>query len=230
MMILEARSAIVAADVPPLSSIDPGVVKQMFGDDLALFKSLLARVLRDFADFALPILIAYEDPTVRSELKARAHKLRGSAGVIGATRIARLAAEIEQALEEDRPADMLEEMLRRLATALTSLREEADLVFQKDAEVAARTDSKPANRVAVGAGDIDELCSLLERQDLAALDRFELLSASLNDLVGAVRFDRLRDAISNLDFQLGAQLLRQALMVERADDSVEAHQPMLTCQ
>jgi hypothetical protein len=28
--------------------------------------------------------------------------------------------------------------------------------------------------------------------------------------VGPLRFDRLRDAIENLDFQLGAQLLREA--------------------
>jgi hypothetical protein len=30
--------------------------------------------------------------------------------------------------------------------------------------------------------------------------------------VGAVRFDRLRHAIDNLDFQLGAELLRQAVL------------------
>jgi hypothetical protein len=29
--------------------------------------------------------------------------------------------------------------------------------------------------------------------------------------VGAVRFDRLHDAIDNLDFQLGAELLRETL-------------------
>jgi hypothetical protein len=29
--------------------------------------------------------------------------------------------------------------------------------------------------------------------------------------VGAVRFDRLRDAIDNLDFHLGAELLRETL-------------------
>jgi hypothetical protein len=35
-------------------------------------------------------------------------------------------------------------------------------------------------------------------------------------MVGAVRFDRLRDAIDNLDFQLGAELLRQAVLPKSA--------------
>jgi len=34
----------------------------------------------------------------------------------------------------------------------------------------------------------------------------------LSELVGAVRFERLRDAVDNLDFQLGAELLRQTVV------------------
>jgi len=46
---------------PFLRSVDAGVVQQMFGDDLALFKSLLARMLRDFSDLSLPITVAPHD-------------------------------------------------------------------------------------------------------------------------------------------------------------------------
>jgi ActR/RegA family two-component response regulator len=90
--------------------------------------------------------------------------------------------------------------------------EEADLKFARDAERVAGAETQPANLPRAGAGDIDELCLLLERQNLAAVDRFELLSSSLSEPVGAVRFDRLREAINNLDFQLGAELLRQAVL------------------
>jgi hypothetical protein len=58
---------------------------------------------------------------------------------------------------------------------------------------------------------IDELCVLLDHQNLAAVDQFALLSPSLPGLIGAVRFNRLREAVDNLDFQVGADLLRQAL-------------------
>jgi hypothetical protein len=36
------------------------------------------------------------------------------------------------------------------------------------------------------------------------------LASSLSDLLGTLRFDRLRDAIENLDFRQGLQLLFEA--------------------
>jgi PAS domain S-box-containing protein len=212
MIIVDEKSDSAVTDASLMSCIDAGVVKQMFGGDEALFKSLLARVLRDFADLALPILVATEDPALCSELKSRTHKLRGSAGMIGATLVMRLAAKAEEALEEGRAADVVEEILRQLAMALTSLREEADLMFARDAERLASTETESANPQNASAGDIDQLCVLLESQNLAAVDRFELLSPSLSNLVGPIRFDRLREAVNNLDFQLGAELLRQAVL------------------
>jgi hypothetical protein len=45
------------------------------------------------------------------------------------------------------------------------------------------------------------------------LDKFKMLSPSLSEVLGALRFDRLRDASANLDFQQGAQLLREARLM-----------------
>ena len=69
---------------------------------------------------------------------------------------------------------------------------------------------------------IDELCMLLDHQNLAAVDKFALLSPSLTALVGALRFDRLREAIDNLDFQLGADLLHQALLMPGGQEEIQA--------
>jgi hypothetical protein len=63
----------------------------------------------------------------------------------------------------------------------------------------------------VRLADIDELRVLLETQNLAAIDKFTVLAASLSEIMGVVRCDRVRDAIDNMDFQLGAELLRQSL-------------------
>jgi HPt (histidine-containing phosphotransfer) domain-containing protein len=182
----------------------------MFGDDLALFKSLLARVLREFAYLTLPISIACDDSVNRGELMARAHKLRGSAGVIGATKVRRLAGEAEEALEECRAWDFVVGIFGQLALALTTLREEADVLLQGQPEPRADQNREAENSPHIGALEIDELCGLLESQNLAAIDKFGSLSSSLSERVGAVRFDRLRNAIENLDFELGAELLRQA--------------------
>jgi Hpt domain len=91
MVILDAKQAPHATDGPFMSSIDAGLVQQMFGNDMVLFKSVLARMLRDFAEFALPISVSPDDQTSRSQLQGRSHKLKGSAGMIGATRVMRLA-------------------------------------------------------------------------------------------------------------------------------------------
>ena len=82
-------------------------------------------------------------------------------------------------------------------------------MFARDTAQIARTDDQSEHHASAGSTDIEELCVLLESQDIAALDRFEVLSSSLSTLLGAPRFDRLHEAIDNLDFQLGAQLLRE---------------------
>jgi PAS domain S-box-containing protein len=210
MVILDAEPTSDATRRPLMSSIDAGVVQQMFGDDLPLFKSLLARMLREFADLALPTAVSSDDQTTLSEIKARTHKLKGSAGMIGATKVMRLAGAAEVALQECRPADIIEGILTQLASALTTLREEAK-PFLAAPEQHVDSNAGMVSRPSIGNADINDLCALLESQNLAAIDRFCVLSPSLSELVGAVRFDRLRDAIDNLDFHLGAELLREAL-------------------
>jgi PAS domain S-box-containing protein len=218
MVILDAKPARNAAGRPLTASIDAGVVQQMFGDDLSLFKSLLARMLREYADFALPIDMPPGDQLTRSQIQGRAHKLKGSAGMIGATRIMRLAGAIEVALQECRPADIVEEILKQLAAALSTLREET-LQLLEPPQQNAISAAKAANRQTVDITDIDDLCRLLECQNLAAIDKFSLLFPSLSEFVGAVRCERLREAIDNLDFQLGAELLREALSSEQREGS-----------
>jgi PAS domain S-box-containing protein len=220
MVILDAEPTFDATRRPLMSSIDAGVVQQMFGDDLPLFKSLLARMLREFADLALPTSVSSDDQAARSEIKARTHKLKGSAGMIGATKVMRLAGAAEVALQESRPVGIIEEILAQLASALTTLREEAKPFFAEP-EQHADSNAGTASRPNIGNADISELCTLLECQNLAAIDKFGLLSPSLRELVGAVRFDRLRDAIDNLDFQLGAELLRETLLGERHETGVK---------
>jgi hypothetical protein len=94
----------------------------------------------------------------------------------------------------------------------------------------AGADADAVKRPKIGNVDIEELCALLECQNLAAIDRFGSLSPSLSEMVGAVRFDRLRDAIDNLNFQLGAELLRETLFVGRHEVSAKARQAGISHQ
>jgi PAS domain S-box-containing protein len=218
MIILDTKPVHDASQRLLTASIDAGVVQQMFGDDMTLFKSLLARLLREFADLALPSSVSPDDRSAWSLLTARTHKLKGSAGMIGATRVMRFAGAAEAALREHRPVDLIEEILRQLALTLITLREETEILLATP-DVDAGSGTNEANRANIGNADIEELCALLERQNLAAIDRFGVLSPALRELVGAVRFDRLSEAVGNLDFQLSAELLRETLPASRHEKS-----------
>jgi len=193
---------------PFLRSVDAGVVQQMFGDDLALFKSLLARMLRDFSDLSLPITVSPDDRDACRLLEDRAHKLKGSAGMIGATGVMRYAGAVERALQESRPPDAVEGILNKLAAALTTLKEEAKVMLEEVPLKTASACGDSSNDPDIGSADLDELRSLPECQNLAAVDKFALMSPRLAELLGVAQFERLRDAVENLDFQIAAELLR----------------------
>ena len=212
MVVFDRTSVGPPGDTPLMPSIDVATVKQMFGDDLSLFKSVLGRMLRDYADLALPVSVSLDDQATRSQLMARAHKLKGSAGMLGATRIMHLAGAAESALRQDRPVDTVERLLKQLAAALTILGEEAQPLLEKQREKDVHS-LDVANRHNIGPADIGELCSLLESQNLDAMNRFRALIPSLSEMLDATRFERLRDAVDNLDFQLGAELLRELSLV-----------------
>ena len=215
VLVTERKQADARTTRPLMPSIDAEVVQQLFGEDVALFKSLLARVLRDYADMALPVSITDGGPAARSALMARTHKLKGSAGMIGASGLMRLAGAAEKALQDDRADDVIEALLKKIASALTTLREEAAPVLAILAEsTGAVAESRRSNH-AIDPSELDELCELLDRQNLAAIDRFEELSQALTDHLSTADFDRLRAAIDALDFAAGAELLRRAALPNR---------------
>jgi PAS domain S-box-containing protein len=192
-----------------IPSLDAGIVRQMFGDDLELFRSLLARLLKEYTDLTLPISVSSDDQAARELLMGRAHKLKGSAGMIGAIEIVRLAGAAETALHQGRPAEAVEGVLQRLASALTALSVEAAPYLKQQKELEAGKIAHPPVGNAE-AMQLNDLCVLLEGQDLSALTKFKLISNALSGMLGPLRFERLRDAIDSLDFQQGAQLLREA--------------------
>jgi PAS domain S-box-containing protein len=214
MLILGAELTPDPTNRPKLMpSIDAGIVQQMFGDDLTLFKSLLGRLLEEYTDLAVPVSVSADDQAPRAQLTGRVHKLKGSAGMIGATDIMRLAGATEKALNQGRPVDAVEGLLRQLAVALATLGEEARSYSIQQVEWNENAGNEAVIHPDAGTAELDELCALLESQNLAALDKFNLISLSLGDMVGALRFDRLRSAIENLDFHQGAQLLREARLM-----------------
>jgi HPt (histidine-containing phosphotransfer) domain-containing protein len=181
-------------------------------------------MLRDFSDLSLPITVSPHDRDACRLLEDRAHKLKGSAGMIGATGVMRYAGAVERALQESRPPEAVEGILKKLAAALTTLKDEAKVMLDEAPLKTASACGDPSNDPCIDSADLDEFCSLLECQNLAAVDQFALMSPRLAELLGATQFERLRDAVENLDFQIGAELLRgqaPSFMQPKGDGGVD---------
>jgi DNA-binding NarL/FixJ family response regulator/HPt (histidine-containing phosphotransfer) domain-containing protein len=140
-----------------MSCIDAGVVQQMFGEDLTLFGSALSLLLRDHAEFNTPMTVLLDEPGARDRLQMRVHALRGSTGLLGATRIMRLAGEAETALEQGRSTDCLAPILGQLTAAFSQLHDEAVLWLARQAEQQAPSNAKVVLSPTTGTDGLDEL-------------------------------------------------------------------------
>jgi HPt (histidine-containing phosphotransfer) domain-containing protein len=190
----------------------------MFGEDTALFTSLLAHVLRDFPEFILPGSVGFPNDAGRQQLCARLHKFRGSAGVVGAHIVHRLAGAAEEALTTGQPREIVESLLQQLVAAFTALCEEVqpmlDVNTAKDAVAAReRSASPPATQAT-----IQDLLGLLDARNLEALDRFGVVASSLSTTLSPACFAQVRAAIEGLDFEAAAELLRGAALTSGSNN------------
>jgi PAS domain S-box-containing protein len=217
-LVEEARGAalavVVVAPSPPIlndagipGSLDAHVVQQMFGDDVELFRNLLQRLLRDFAELSLPMTLLPEDEGSMVLLRERLHKLKGSSGMIGAANVARLAGAFETALHEMAAPARLQQISARLAAALTTLAEESRLYFRGLLQPRGSAPAQGDTGTIICIEDLEELRILLETQNLSAMDKFSEISASLRKHSSQAAFDRLAQAVEELNFSLAAQLL-----------------------
>jgi CheY-like chemotaxis protein len=82
---------------PEMDGVDYAQVRARLGNDARVFRSLLGKLIHDFADVALPSAgFEQRDLIVHAALM---HKLKGSAGMLGLDVVQRLAATIERACE-----------------------------------------------------------------------------------------------------------------------------------
>jgi CheY-like chemotaxis protein len=200
-----------AARWPQWPSLDTALLRQMYGNQVDLFTSLLTRMLHDYADFG-NALVPPDDPRVRDAMRRRVHKLKGSAGLLGATHLMQRADAVERALVDGCETQILEQALSLMRSAFCALHEEAQALPEQSVEQpevgATRSpNSRPLNE------DIEHLCELLDRQDLQAIDRFHGLAQSWGELLQMAEFESVREAIDSLQFTLASERLRALWLI-----------------
>ncbi|MDQ6684233.1 MAG: response regulator, partial [Pseudomonadota bacterium] len=197
---LEAENGL---EWPSIDGIDSADVRQRLGDDIDLFRSMLRRLLDEFSDIASSA--AGQVPVSPANGAGRMHKLRGIAGMLGATVICRVAGEAEAAYAEGR-VEEAGQLARRLQMELHGLRRSAMPLI-----VAAEPQVVPSSAVALDPRAVKELIDLLRRQSLNALDRFNSISPQLHYSMGDIAHRRVRTHIDNLRFKDAADALDETL-------------------
>jgi HPt (histidine-containing phosphotransfer) domain-containing protein len=158
----------------------------------------------------------------RLALAARIHKLRGSAGTVGARELHRLAGLAEASL---RAADAQAiAALRALSTGLAALAAQSTAVLAARSAAVEDDDAEPdadgsddrlaLHRAASAAQSVRPLLQQLKSQDLAALESFNGLEPLLRGAFGRPAVAALSAALDELDFTRALELLTARLALE----------------
>lgn len=199
------------ADWPRIDGVDAPSAHRTLGGDAQLFQRVLLRLVAEQPEWAaLPAdgPLAW-DADQHDHWRVRAHRLRGSAGMIGALDLAHAASGLEAALEQratDQAAATLADLQRRFAH------------LQQGA--AAYTARRPAPMPATPADAVlDEaqwqrrlqtLLAQLDTNDLDASEGFAHLRGAIAKRLGEAVAQAVGEAIDDLRFGEAAERLQAA--------------------
>ena len=188
-----------------IQGIDSLDARERLSGDFDLFRSMLKHLFNEFGD--LTFAASTSEPGRLAVQAGRMHKLRGSAGMLGAKAIHQLAGEAEAACV----AGNIDQAARHAATLtalVQALRTSAAPAFMA---AQSRTDEEPPS----GADELDpqdltHLVELLRQQSLSAMDRFHSMAARLRQVMSRDLYELVEAHIDNLQFSEAAGALMGA--------------------
>lgn len=190
---------------PTIPGIDMAGVANRLGDDVDLFRLMLSRLLSEFEAELKPEALRQAAQLDAADLASRMHKLRGSAGLLGATALQQKAATLEQVLRHPDPGQRVDELLSDVSSAF------ADLAHQT-APFLAQHGVRPAN-AAGGPASVDpqalaRFVTMLQEQDLAALEQYAAALPAIQAQLGEGAQQQVWEALQTLDFAQVLSLLQ----------------------
>ena len=207
-----ALSAAAYALPAHLPGIDLDTALARMGGNYDALAALLKRFERTHGDTVLEVRAALGAGERLTALQAL-HRLRGVAANLGANEVARLTAVVETALHHHHTDTALYAALDQLALALDTVVGGARLLDVQEQNIP-NSNINQAELVLTLA----ELQSLLQNNNLKALEHFRTLRPSLAGMEHAVR---LAEAVESLDFDLAARLVDEVIqeMKQRKDSA-----------
>jgi len=188
-------------DWPQIEGIDANDSRRRLAGDVKLMRSMLRRMLMLCEEcLGEPATT----PEQRQALAALMHKLKGSAGTLGAKSIAALAGQVEAACQPDQ-AGAVAPLLAQLGDETRRLQAAAAAWLEAPPE-------RPATEA--GAPPLDtrrmaELVQALRSNDLTAMAMFEALTPALRGVLDVKGFQTLATCIEDLEFEQALAVLQE---------------------
>jgi signal transduction histidine kinase/DNA-binding response OmpR family regulator/HPt (histidine-containing phosphotransfer) domain-containing protein len=175
-----------------IEGIDDDAIATSLRQDRPLLLSMIRRLLADYPDI---------EACAPTALPAALHKLRGSAGVIGATELALTATRLEKALRSPN-GGVQPELLGALAQQLQAIGRSAQAVLAAEAERLAmrQQEARQGDPEPLTAQQRDELFALLSQQNVRAAALVETWAPQLRVSIGAEALAQLQTALEEFDF------------------------------
>ncbi|MBF0095912.1 MAG: response regulator [Magnetococcales bacterium] len=213
-----ARADLVVATerFPVLVSVDeqtalaaiPGLDRAVALQRLAGDEGMLLRLLQQLANKNATLVSELRQALQQghnSEAVSRLHQLRGGAASLGLTRMAALALTFEDAILS-RQAERFPEQLAALQQELSALILVLPMV---------PADSAVPGVVPMDREQLARLLSLLRDANLEAVAVFEQLAAPLSTLLDRKQWQRLAQAMENLEFTQACSIIESCYQVKQ---------------
>ncbi|MCW7541449.1 PAS domain S-box protein [Aquabacterium sp. A7-Y] len=186
---------------PEIEGIDGRDVRQRLDGDVELFLRMLKRLLAEAEDIRIDEPVS-ATPDRLTAAKARMHRLRGGASLLGAKDLHRTATAAEGALGRG-DVDRFVKLRRQLRSELDLLKRSSSQHLSPytrrslPSDIAAQLDREKVGR----------LIALLQASDLSALDLFARMRPDLRQALGREHFERLERELDDLSFSSATSLL-----------------------
>ena len=205
---LQSRiSSTVNSDWPVIHGLKSSA--ELFQGDKTLFTFTLQGLLKEH--ISLETICVNTLPNLKSKaerlvLAARIHKLRGSAGMIGATKLYKLASDTEIRLRKGH-YDVLD-LLEGVSKALTALRHNSASFLESQAEMRQQESRLvSAKSSVITTPKLQALIEKLDNNDLSASAMLREYGPNIRELLGHKTYDDLHAMIQQLDYENASELL-----------------------
>ncbi len=204
---------------PSIKGLNLTEAKELLMNNKELFFNTLQHLLEDNENLLSEKAIgadSLDNPEIRESLAAQAHKLRSSAGMVGAQRLHELASSAENILRE--PETNAENIMQELASELSDLNTASEAAImqwkqsQEISTVPTTIDSEASLDAAI------ELLKMFNQQDLNALTWVEQEKEHLFNLLGRDKFNSLLDSTKRLNFKEAKEVLEPFVLISRKDN------------